>query len=177
MPWEEPPSGTCGAYLKDARLESLLRTLLVPCFPYGHETLNIFIEYYISILHGGLDIIDIIFKNGCENPQPSPYPGPNPKPKPHPWWNCGNKEPCRWISLENNDAKKNLPATGATTKAELPNPNNRVQDYEYPFDVWLTKSPDDDLDVYIKGEKIQPQASGTSYLIPGGKALPHVYTD
>jgi len=158
--------GTCGAYLKDARLESLLRTLLAPCFPYGQQTLNVFIEYYLTILHGGLDLIEIIYKNGCDDPQPSPSPGP--KPKPHPWWNCGDKEPCRWISLENYDAKKTLPATGATTKAPLPNPNVPKADYEYPFDVWLTKSPDDDLDVYIKGKKIQPQASGTSYLIPGG---------
>ncbi|KAJ5216675.1 uncharacterized protein N7469_011540 [Penicillium citrinum] len=164
---EKPvPSGTCGAYLKDARLESLLRTLLVPCFPYGQETLNVFIEYYISILHGGLDLIEIIYKNDCNDPRPSPSPGP--KPKPHPWWKCGNTEACRWISLETNDVKKSLPATGATTKAQLPNPNVAKADYEYPFDVWLTKSPDDDLDVYIKGKKIQPQASGTSYLIPGG---------
>lgn len=160
---EEVPSGTCGAYLKDARLESLLRILLVPCFPYGQETLNVFIEYYISILHGGLDLIEIIYKNGCEDPSTGP------KRKPHPWWNCGDKEPCRWISLETNDVKKPLAATGATTKAQLPNPNYPKADYAYPFDVWLTKSPDDDLDVYIKGKKIQPQGSGTSYLIPGGK--------
>jgi hypothetical protein len=129
-------------------------------------SLDAFIQYYITILHGGIDLIEIIYKNGCDNPDPGPNHPPNPPV--HPWWKCpaDNSAPCRWLPLEDNKVRKNLPAT--STQKVLPNPNLPVPDYYYPFDTLVTKFSDDDLDIYVKDQKLQPQNSGTSYLIPAG---------
>ncbi|KAB8228067.1 uncharacterized protein BDW43DRAFT_316269 [Aspergillus alliaceus] len=157
-----PQPGTCGLHLKDAGLESLLRTLLMQCFPHGQTTLDVFIEYYISILHGGIDLIEVIYRNGCD-----PKPSPNPTPDPHPGWKCPtDSSPCRWLALK--EATTKLGLTAGTTKKELPNPGALIAVYEYPFDTWVTKFPGDDLDIYINDKSIEPQGSGTSYLIPGG---------
>lgn len=129
-------------------------------------SLDAFIQYYITILHGGIDLIEIIYKNGCDNPDPGPDRPPNPPV--HPWWKCpaDNSAPCKWLPLENDKVRKNLPAT--STQKVLPNPNLPVSDYYYPFDTLVTKFSDDDLDIYVKDQKLQPQNSGTSYLIPAG---------
>ncbi|CAG8885956.1 unnamed protein product [Penicillium egyptiacum] len=168
VPTPKPGPGSCGLHLKDAKLESLLRALLVQCFPHEHASLDAFIQYYITVLHGGIDLIEVIYKNGCDGPTVDPAPV-------HPWWKCpaDNSTPCKWLPLENNKLRKSLAAT--SDHKVLPNPNLPVPNYKYPFDTLVTKFPDDDLDIYVKDQKLQAQGSGTSYLIPAGTSGDDVY--
>ncbi|OQE10695.1 hypothetical protein PENFLA_c081G00188 [Penicillium flavigenum] len=174
VPTPKPAPGSCGIHLKDAKFESLLRALLVQCFPHEHASLDVFIQYYITVLHEGINLIEVIYKNGCDGPDPSPGPTPSPAPV-HPWWQCpaDNSTPCKWLPLENNKARKSLAAT--SDHKVLPNPNLPVANYKYPFDTLVTKFPDDDLDIYVKDQKLQAQGSGTSYLIPAGTSGDDVY--
>jgi hypothetical protein len=162
-----PLPGTCGSHLKDAGLESLLREILVHCFPHDQVALDVFIEHYLTVLNGNINLIEVIYKNGCGKPTPNPDPISN--------WKCPrDNSPCKWLPLENNKVRKTLSATGSDHKV-LPNPNVPVVNYKYPFDTWVVGWPDDDLSIYVKDQKLQPQASGTSYLIPAGTSADDVY--
>ncbi|OAQ69416.1 hypothetical protein VFPBJ_10791 [Purpureocillium lilacinum] len=112
---------------------------------------------YTGLLKSALTLVeDTCSRPGCTTPAPDP----------DNWWKCPRDgSPCKWLALENNKTPKSLAATGSERKV-LPNPNVPVANYKYPFDTWVTTWPDDDLEIYIKGEKVRPQASGTSYLIP-----------
>lgn len=174
---DEPKPGTCEARIKEAGLESTLRSILAPCFPRDDAVLDAFINYYIDILNRGVDFVHSIYENGCGKPGPSPDPFPDPGPRPE-WWRCpkDKSSPCKWLNLENDKAPKSLPATGVDRRV-LPNPNAPAPNYKYPSNTWVTKFPDDNLDIYVKGEKLEPQAGGTKYLIPAGKSHIRIYTD
>ncbi|OAQ67514.1 hypothetical protein VFPFJ_11103 [Purpureocillium lilacinum] len=107
---------------------------------------------YTGLLKSALTLVeDTCSRPGC----------PTPTPDPDNWWKCPRDgSPCKWLALENNKTPKSLAATGSERKV-LPNPNVPVANYKYPFDTWVTTWPDDDLEIYIKGEKVRPQASGT----------------
>lgn len=151
--------GTCAARVEDVGLASLLGRILAPCFPCGTTALDAFVTEYTGLLKSALTLVeDTCSRPGCTTPAPDP----------DNWWKCPRDgSPCKWLALENNKTPKSLAATGSERKV-LPNPNVPVANYKYPFDTWVTTWPDDDLEIYIKGEKVRPQASGTSYLIPAG---------
>ncbi|UNI23836.1 hypothetical protein JDV02_009630 [Purpureocillium takamizusanense] len=162
-----PAPGTCAARIEDVGLTSLLSRVLAPCFPCGTTALDTFLTEYAGVLKAAMNLVEDAYSQpGCVTPKPSPGN----------WWKCPRDDdsPCKWLALENNKAPKTLAATG-TDHRVLPNPNVPVANYKYPFDTWVTTWPDDDLDIYIKGEKVKPQASGTSYLIPAGTSGDDVY--
>ncbi|PWI69316.1 hypothetical protein PCL_00963 [Purpureocillium lilacinum] len=162
----KPVPGTCAARVEDVGLESLLGRILAPCFPCGTTALDAFVTEYTGLLKSALTLVeDTCSRPGCTTPAPDP----------DNWWKCPRDgSPCKWLALENNKTPKSLAATGSERKV-LPNPNVPVANYKYPFDTWVTTWPDDDLEIYIKGEKVRPQASGTSYLIPAGTSGDDVY--
>ncbi|POR36050.1 Uncharacterized protein TPAR_03752 [Tolypocladium paradoxum] len=168
-PVPPPVPGTCEARLKDAGFEDMLRATLEQCFPCDQAALDEFVKYYMSVLNGGLNLVETINKNGCGKPTPSPGPS-------HDWWRCpkDKNSPCKWLPLENNKTPKTLLATGSG-RTVLPNPNIPRPNYKYPFDTWVTAWPDDDLEIYVQGQNPHPQASGTSFLIPAGTLANDVY--
>lgn len=51
----------------------------------------------------------------------------------------------------------------------LPNPNQPIPNYVYPFDMWVTKLAGGQFALYINGEQIQPEDSGLDFFIPAGE--------
>ncbi|QYT00277.1 hypothetical protein H0G86_007367 [Trichoderma simmonsii] len=166
-------SPTCAQTLRSAELETLLRQAFLECFPHDEIHLDSFIKYQINSLETGINLFEKIHQDKKDSllvqGRQSPF-SPSRE-----WWNCPqDNSPCKWLALENNNAPKKLTPTGRE-KLILPNPNQPIPNYVYPFDMWVTKLAGGQFALYISGEQIQPHDSGLDFFIPAGTAADDVW--
>ncbi|KAK4073166.1 uncharacterized protein Triagg1_5446 [Trichoderma aggressivum f. europaeum] len=164
-------SPTCAKTLRSAELETLLRQAFLECFPHDEIHLDSFIRYQINSLETGINLFEKIYQDK-QQPLDGRQSPSNPSRE---WWNCAqDNSPCKWLALEHNNAPKKLAPSGYE-KMILPNPNQPISNYIYPFDMWMTKLAGGQFTLYINGNQIQPHDSGLDFFIPAGTAADDVW--